>query len=57
MPKKFCELIGESKMSKGAIFDCFLAVTAKENGLETIYTENIDDSKVYIFLKASKPLV
>lgn len=30
-------------MSGGKVFDCVLAVTAKENGVEKIYTENVED--------------
>jgi len=46
MPMKFCELTGESKLSRGRVSDCMLAVAAKENGVKIIYTENIDDFKV-----------
>jgi len=56
-PKEVFELIKELKLSMGGIFDCLLAVTAKENGVETIYTENVDDFKAYGFLKALNPLV
>jgi predicted nucleic acid-binding protein len=56
-PREVFKLIKELKLSKGRIFDCVLAVTAKENGLEIIYTENIDDFNGYSFLKASNPLV
>jgi len=49
--------VRELKLSKSGIFDCVLAVTAKENGLEMVYTENVDDFKAYSFLKASNPLV
>jgi len=56
-PKEVFELTRELKLSKGGVFDCVLAVTAKENGVETIYTENVDDFKSYSFLKASNPLV
>jgi predicted nucleic acid-binding protein len=43
-------------LSGGGIFDCILAVTAKENGIKEIYTENLEDFKFYNFLKASNPL-
>jgi predicted nucleic acid-binding protein len=45
----------ELKLSKTEIFDCVLAVTAKENNVETIYTENIVDFKHYTFLKSVNP--
>jgi len=47
----------EFKLSKAEIFDCVLAVTAKENDIETIYTENVADFKHYKFVKASNPFV
>jgi len=56
-PKEVFELIKKLNLSKGRIFDCLLAITAKENGVEIIYTENVDDFKAYGFLKASNPLV
>lgn len=39
------------------IFDCLLAVTAKENGVGMIYTENVDHFRAYGFLKVENPLV
>lgn len=56
-PKKVFELITQLKLSGGKILDCVLAVTAKENGVEMIYTENIKDFEAYGFLKAYNPLV
>lgn len=47
----------EFKLSKAEIFDCVLAVTAEENDIETIYTENVADFKRYKFVKASNPFV
>ena len=38
------------------IFDCLLAVTANENGIETIYTENTKDFERYDFLIVENPL-
>jgi len=55
--KEVLKLTKELKLSESRIFDCVLAVTAKENGVEMIYTENVDDFKAYTFLKASNPLV
>lgn len=57
VPKKVFELIKQLKLSGGKIFDCVLAVTAKENGVEAVYTENVEDFEAYGFLKASNPLV
>ncbi len=50
------KLAKEMKVSKGKIFDCVLAVTAKDNDVQCIYTENTDDFKKYLFLNASNPL-
>ena len=56
-PKKVFELVKKFRLSKGKIFDCVLAVTAEENGVEMIYTENIDDFRAYNFFKVLNPLV
>ena len=56
-PKTVFKLAKELSLLKGRIFDCVLAITAKENKIETIYTENIDDFKNYDFLKAVNPLI
>ena len=47
----------ELKLSRAEVFDCVLAVTAKENDVETIYTENVGDFKRYPFVKTRNPLV
>jgi len=56
-PKEVFKLVKELKLSKGRVFDCVLAITAKENKLEAIYTENVDDFKNYRFVKALNPLI
>ncbi|MCJ7560890.1 type II toxin-antitoxin system VapC family toxin [Candidatus Bathyarchaeota archaeon] len=56
-PKEVFNLAKEMKLSKGRIFDCVLAITAKENKIEAIYTENVDDFKNYRFVKAVNPLI
>ena len=56
-PKEVFKLVKELKLSKGRVFDCVLAITAKENKLEVIYTENVDDFKNYGFIKALNPLI
>jgi len=45
----------EVNLSRSQIFDCVIAITAKDNKVECIYTENIDDFKNYDFLKAVNP--
>ena len=49
------KLASEVKASKGEIFDCIIAITAKENKVKRIYTENVDDFKKYSFLIAVNP--
>lgn len=56
-PMEVFRLAAKLRLSGGKIFDCLLAVTAKENGVDTIYTENVDHFKAYGFLKAVNPLV
>ena len=56
-PIEVFKLAKNLKLCKAKIFDCILAVTAKENDVETIYTENVDDFKGYTFVKALNPLV
>ena len=56
-PKKVFEVVKERKLFGGRIFDCVLAVTAQENGVEIIYTENVEDFEGYSFLRALNPLV
>jgi len=45
----------EVNLSRSQIFDCVIAVTAKDNKVECIYTENVDDFKNYSFLRAVNP--
>jgi len=56
-PKKVFEVVKERKLFGSRIFDCVLAVTAQENGVEMIYTENVEDFEGYSFLKVLNPLV
>ena len=55
-PREVFVLAMELGLNGGAIFDCVLAVTAKENGVEAVYTENKGDFEGYSFLKAFNPL-
>jgi predicted nucleic acid-binding protein len=48
---KVFKLVRRLNLSGGKVFDCVLAVTAKENGVEKIYTENVGDSEFYDFLE------
>jgi Predicted nucleic acid-binding protein, contains PIN domain len=55
-PAEVFKLTKTLQLSRAKIFDCALAVAAKENGVEAIYTENIEDFKGYSFVKALNPL-
>lgn len=55
-PREVFALATELGLNGGAIFDCVLAVTAKENGVEAVYTENTGDFEGYSFLKVFNPL-
>ncbi len=49
------KLSKERNLSGTRIFDCVLAVTAKENNIDIIYTENVKDFKNYTFIKTLNP--
>ncbi len=55
-PDEVFKLVKQLNLSRGRVFDCVLAITAKENKIETIFTENIDDFRIYNFLKCVNPL-
>ena len=54
-PLEVFKFVEELNLSKAEIFDCVLAVTAKENSVDNIYTENIADFKPYKFIRAVNP--
>ena len=56
-PFEVFKFVEELNLSKAQIFDCVLAVTAKENSIDSIFTENISDFKAYKFIKAVNPFV
>jgi predicted nucleic acid-binding protein len=56
-PIEVFKFVEELNLSKAEIFDCVLAVTAKENSIDSIFTENIADFKPYKFTKAVNPFV
>jgi predicted nucleic acid-binding protein len=56
-PIEVFKLVKELNLSKAEIFDCALAVTAKENDVDIIVTENVEDFKGYKFVKAVNPFV
>jgi predicted nucleic acid-binding protein len=54
-PIEVFKLAKNLKLCRAEIFDCSLAVTAKENDIDIIYTENVDDFKYYSFVKTLNP--
>jgi predicted nucleic acid-binding protein len=54
-PIEVFKLVKTLNLSKAEVFDCILGVTAKENHVETIYSENIADFKDYKFIKTVNP--
>ena len=48
-------LAEEQRLDGARIFDCVLAATAKENGVEIIYTQNVEDFRGFGFLKVIDP--
>jgi len=56
-PIEVFKFVKELNLSKAEIFDCVLAVTAKENDIESIFTENVSDFNHYKFIKAINPFV
>jgi predicted nucleic acid-binding protein len=54
-PLEVFKLVQSLKLCRAEIFDCNLAITAKENNVDTIYTENVADFKHYSFVKIVNP--
>lgn len=55
-PNEVLRLAKELKLTKGGIFDCVMAVTAMENKVDVIYTENVSDFEHYTFVNVVNPL-
>ena len=56
-PIEVFKFVRELNLSKAETFDCALAVTAKENKIDSSLTENVADFKFYKFVKAVNPFV
>ena len=54
-PNEVFKLAKEQKLTKSRIFDCIIAVTAKENKIGAVYTENVGDFEKYDFIKVLNP--
>jgi len=48
---------GQIGANSTKIFDCLLAVTARENNIKTIYTENTRDFEQFKFITAVNPFL
>lgn len=55
-PREALRLVEEHRIEGAGIFDCVLAATAKENGVESVYTQNLEDFERYDFLRVENPL-
>ena len=55
VPKEVFNLVKSRNLSGRRVFDCVLAVCAKVNKVDVVYTENVKDFKEYEFLKAINP--
>lgn len=49
--------LAKSITTRKKTFDLFLAATLKDNGIDRLYTVNVDDFKDFAFLQAANPLV
>lgn len=53
--REILELAKKLSLKGGDIFDCVLAVNARDNEIDEIYTQNIRDFNSYPFLRAVNP--
>jgi len=52
---RMLNLLGSKSVRSGKIFDVFLAATMLDNGVRSIYTENIDDFEAIDGIEAINP--
>ncbi len=52
---RMLNLLGSKSVRSGKIFDVFLAATMLDNGVRSIYTENIDDFEAIDGIEAVNP--
>jgi predicted nucleic acid-binding protein len=50
-------LVESKRLSGSSVFDCILAVSAKINKIDIIYTENVRDFNKYGFIKVQNPFI
>lgn len=54
-PSRVFDIARQLRLVGSQIFDCAIALTAQENGVNRIYTENTTDFQRYDFLTAVNP--
>lgn len=54
---RMLSMVGSRSVRGGRIFDLFLAATMLDNGVETIYTENVRDFEGLTGIEAVNPLL
>ncbi len=57
VPREVFSIVKSKRLSGSSVFDCILAVSAKVNKIDVIYTENVRDFKTYEFIKVQNPFV
>jgi uncharacterized protein len=57
VPIEVFKIAKSKRLSGSNIFDCILAVSAKANKVDVIYTENVRDFNKYGFIKVQNPFV
>ncbi|MGO8805626.1 MAG: type II toxin-antitoxin system VapC family toxin [Candidatus Bathyarchaeia archaeon] len=57
VPREVFSLVKSKRLSGSKVFDCILAVSAKANKIDVIYTENVRDFNKYGFIKAQNPFI
>jgi predicted nucleic acid-binding protein len=57
VPREVFNLVKSKRLSGSNIFDCILAVYAKVNKIDVIYTENVKDFNKYGFFKVQNPFI
>jgi hypothetical protein len=55
VPREVFNLVRSKRLSGSSIFDCILAVSAKVNKIDVIYTENVRDFNKYGFIRVQNP--
>ena len=56
-PREVFRLVKSKRLSGSTVFDCILAVSAKANKIDVIYTENVRDFNKYGFIKVQNPFI